>query len=390
MKIGMLLETPFPPDLRVENEMRALAAAGHEIFLYCLTHDKTVKDDIFAPSIGLRRLYLSQKLYKKFRTTVLRAPFYAGLWRWFVSRYPRPNVLHVHDLPLARVAIALARKWRIPFVLDLHENYPAAIADWDLRIRFGGNFLYGAASWVQYEKDAVAAASQVIVVVEEARTRLASWGTPLEKITVVSNTLNMAHEALPDRITGSKPDETLTLVYVGGLGKHRGVETAIEGVAELARKDIDVRLKVVGTGHDLPQLKKLAAELNVADQVIFTGWLALDAAFREIQDSDICLVPYLSTGHTETTIPHKLFQYMYLKKPVIASSCRPLVRILEETGAGVVFKSGDARDFAKATLELMDGAYRNQLGENGHQAVCKNYNWQIDQQRLIHLYQKLV
>jgi glycosyltransferase involved in cell wall biosynthesis len=389
MKIGMLLETPFPTDLRVENEMRALAAAGHEIFLYCLKHHQATPDELFAPNIWLRRFFLSQKVYKKFRTTVLRAPFYAGMWRRFVSRYPRPDVLHVHDLPLARVAIALVQKWNIPFILDLHENYPAAIADWDLRQRVGGNFFYNAARWTQYEKDAVRAADQVIVVVEEARARVAGLGISPEKITVVSNTLNLAHDALPEPVSGQLAGDTLTLVYVGGLGKHRGVTTAIEGVAELTGKNIPVRLKVVGSGQDLPQLKKFAAERNVSDRVIFTGWLPLAEAFQQILESDICLVPYLSTGHTETTIPHKLFQYMYLKKPVMVSSCRPLVRIVEETGAGVVFKAGDPHDFAKATLELLDRDYRKQLGENGHQAVCHKYNWNADQQRLINFYHQL-
>ena len=38
MKILMILETEFPPDVRVENEMLALSEAGHEVHLACFTH----------------------------------------------------------------------------------------------------------------------------------------------------------------------------------------------------------------------------------------------------------------------------------------------------------------------------------------------------------------
>jgi len=33
MNIGMILNTPFPPDIRVEKEARALSNGGHNVFL---------------------------------------------------------------------------------------------------------------------------------------------------------------------------------------------------------------------------------------------------------------------------------------------------------------------------------------------------------------------
>ena len=140
MKIGMLLEAPFPPDLRVENEMQTLVAAGHEIVLFCLKHDKDQPDEQFDDKIFLCRKYLSRKVFNKIRTTVLRFPFYARLWTRFVSEYNSLDAIHVHDLPLARVGQKLARKSGIPFILDLHENYPAAIQTWGHNRRSLGRY----------------------------------------------------------------------------------------------------------------------------------------------------------------------------------------------------------------------------------------------------------
>ena len=36
MKLGMILDAPFPDDARVSNECDELIKSGHEIFLFCL------------------------------------------------------------------------------------------------------------------------------------------------------------------------------------------------------------------------------------------------------------------------------------------------------------------------------------------------------------------
>ena len=43
MRILMILDLEFPPDLRVENEIEALIDAGHEIHLACFTRKNRQK-----------------------------------------------------------------------------------------------------------------------------------------------------------------------------------------------------------------------------------------------------------------------------------------------------------------------------------------------------------
>ena len=40
MKLGMILDAPFPDDARVANECDELIKSGHEIFLFCLSYKK--------------------------------------------------------------------------------------------------------------------------------------------------------------------------------------------------------------------------------------------------------------------------------------------------------------------------------------------------------------
>jgi glycosyltransferase involved in cell wall biosynthesis len=80
---------------------------------------------------------------------------------------------------------------------------------------------------------------------------------------------------------------------------------------------------------------------------------------------------------------------MYMRKPVIVSSAKPLKRIVEETNCGLIFESGNPENFADIVLQLQDSDERLRLGENGYQAVINKYNWQHDAKRLVSLYEQI-
>ncbi len=389
MRIGMLLEAHFPPDLRVENEMRSLVAAGHEITLFCLTHQRRDTDVTFAPGIFLKRLYLNRQFFKKFRTTVLRWPCYAGYWQTFVNPNKSLDAIHVHDLPLARVGRSLAQKFQIPLILDLHENYPAAIRVWGHDRKWPGTYFYARAAWEKYELTMANTAARVIVVVEEARTRLIQAGVAAKKIVVVSNTLNLDEIETPFTPPLPSTASDLTMTYFGGLGEHRGLEVVIQALPALIKMNPALKLVIIGDGSNRGALEQLVAARHLETQVQFMGWQRVERlsdALKWIQVSDICLVPYSASDHTETTIPHKLFQYMYLAKPVLVSSCKPLQRIVDETQAGLVFKADDPEDFARVAPQLFDLTTRQQMGMNGRRAVIEKYHWRRDAERLAQLY----
>ncbi|NOY77788.1 MAG: glycosyltransferase family 4 protein, partial [Calditrichaeota bacterium] len=121
-----------------------------------------------------------------------------------------------------------------------------------------------------------------------------------------------------------------------------------------------------------------------------TGWVPFEKSARAIQEADICFIPHLSIAHTDTTVPHKLFQYMYLKKPVLVSSSPPLKRIVEETACGLVFEAGNPEDFAEKLLQMARSHRLQEWGEAGHRAVVETYNWEKESQKLVRIYRELL
>ena len=165
--------------------------------------------------------------------------------------------------------------------------------------------------------------------------------------------------------------------------------TVIKAMPEIIDRIPSTQFVIVGDGPDRASLENLAQQRGVAQSVRFEGRQPFARVHDYIQASDICLVPHIANPHTNATMPHKLFQYMVMKKPVIVSSAIPLTRVIRETGAGLVFESGDPTSFAQCVLELQDRALRIKLGEKGHKAVIKHYNWRRDAQQLVDLYYRL-
>jgi len=404
MNIGMVLHTRFPPDIRVEKEARSLIAAGYKVYL--LTPplgNRPEREEV--DGIIVQRTPLSNLLTRKLNSLKFYLSFRNDFWHKEITKFVdtfKIDVLHVHDLPMVGTGLAVAKAKGIPIVADLHENYPAGLRVWrgvnrSLKQKIVDRLFNGLDRWVAYEKRCVQEVDRVIVVVDEAKERILRYGIPDEKITVLMNVEDVdcfANIELDATILAHYREQKSFIVsYVGGFGPHRGLDTAIKAIA-LARERVPaIKLLLVGAqkGGYSQVLQKLIQELQVEDLVEITGWQPFEKVPSYINASDVCLVPHHRNPHTDSTIPHKLFQYMLMGKPVIVSDCRPLKRIVEETLAGLVFRAGDARDLADKIVFLYEEhGLRDYYGKQGREAVLKKYNWQRESQKLIKLYENLI
>jgi len=119
-------------------------------------------------------------------------------------------------------------------------------------------------------------------------------------------------------------------------------------------------------------------------------WVPFEKVSSYFSISAVCLVPHNDFEHTQTTVPYKLFQSMISGKPVVVSDVRPLKRIVDETGAGLVFNAGDPSSLAAVLVELYQKPeLADRLGRNGYSAAQGLYSWRHDAERLIRLYDEM-
>ncbi len=205
-------------------------------------------------------------------------------------------------------------------------------------------------------------------------------GVPAERVSVVSNTPRTDGAASPAHAGAQPPVRSyLQLVYAGFVQEGRGLETAVRALPLAHARGVDVRLRVVGDGTYMNQLKALVRELRLERAVEFTGWVSPADVTRHIEQADIGVIPHPKHAHTDTTIPNKLFDYMAGAKPVIVSNAAPMERIVRAEACGLVFVAGDAESFAEQLACLSaDAAGRRTMGQNGARAVRERFNWQRD------------
>lgn len=401
----MLLPDPFPPDIRVRKEVAALRTAGYRVTVVATgPADRPRRESVAGASvIRLDRQTRGGRLTWLASAGVNLVSAIHPRWFLAVRRLHRSDpidVLHVHDLPLGGTALLARRRFGIPVILDLHENYPEAVTQWR---RTTGGFrasplgwvkdrLFPRRRWKRLERRWVQQADHVVTVVPEARDHyLHDCGADPDRVTVVSNTVELSRFDPDARATAEtapsddRSSASFTVSYVGGFGAHRGLDTAIRAVAETD----DVALLLVGGGGGTTEsdLRALVDELGVGDRVTLTGWVDFERVPGYVAASDACLVPHASTPHTETTVPHKLFQYMALRRPVVVTDVAPLARIVRETDAGVVVPADDHVAMADAIRALRaDDASREEFGRNGREAVETEYNWDRDGSRLVAVY----
>lgn len=117
-----------------------------------------------------------------------------------------------------------------------------------------------------------------------------------------------------------------TIATSGELTPRKGHKEVIEGFARFVEKHgaAEAGLVIMGRGRQKKELEDLAADLDIADQVLFTGFL--DNPYPLLASSDL----YVTLSRNEG-ISNSLLEAMYLKVPVVSSSAG---------GAGEIIKDG--------------------------------------------------
>ena len=389
MRILMVLERDFPPDLRVENEIRSLINQGHEIWLACFTFGNQEISENWSGCV-VKKKPIGKFIYKS-SVGALKLPFYFSFWRKHINHIIsefKPDAIHVHDLPLAKIGIETKHRYGIRFTLDLHENWPAFLRTSKHANTLAGKVLSSNSQWEKYELSSCREADNIIVVIEEAKERIISLGIPSEKVTVVANYPELSDFSLIER-KKNRSDDALSILYAGGIGEHRGLQYAIRALPDILKVYPMLKLKIFGEGNYRSELEKQCRELNLTDNVVFYGQVPYKRVLEELAQADFAIIPHVKSDHTDSTIPHKLFQYMYSSIPVLASNCKPIERIVKDNNVGLVYQYDSPDDFAMKFKDLL--ANRSLIAEqakNGKKAVEKVFNWQSEQLKLGTLYSK--
>ena len=216
------------------------------------------------------------------------------------------------------------------------------------------NWLQGTLSFVFVYKWLMHRADHVFVQSEQMKRDVAGYGVPVNKMTPVP--MGVPPALLDWQVENPTDVVAGRIVYVGTMAGIRRLETLIEAFALVVAHRPDATLIMVGDG-DLPSerafLEREAQRLGVAGQVLFTGFIPMEEAWRYAASAQVCVSPFFPTFVLRSTSPTKLNEYFALERPVVANDHPEQSAAIKESESGLCVQWG-AASFSGAILWLLN------------------------------------
>lgn len=163
-----------------------------------------------------------------------------------------------------------------------------------------------------------------------------------------------------------------TIVYTGNVGHAQDLEACILAMDIL--EESEATLKIVGDGDIKKALEDLVRDKDLGDSVEFTGLLPRNEIPPILNKSRIGLAPLKKSETLEYAVPTKVYEYMAMELPVVATGVGELEHLLEDSEGGVLVDN-DPQELA-GTFEILlnnDEKHRA-LGTAGRQYILDHYD----------------
>lgn len=170
--------------------------------------------------------------------------------------------------------------------------------------------------------------------------------------------------------------ESFVLMYHGSLSPTRGLELVVQAVARLvAQGNTRLRVLFLGKGTCQARLMALADELGLGGYVIFLEPVPHEAVPQFVAAADAGLDPLPDHPWWNYSSPLKVYEYLHMGKPVLASDI-PAHRNLSE--AVLLVPESDPTALAAAIQRLMelDSNERERLRQLALEAGARN-TWRM-------------
>tara|TARA_B100000029_G_scaffold485564_1_gene539030 strand:- start:3634 stop:4779 length:1146 start_codon:yes stop_codon:yes gene_type:complete len=358
-------------DNRVYREALTLVKADFEVTVFCWARRMEkyeTKWDVEKDGIKVVRIF--ENLKGGFFSKVKGFRRAMNQLQVKVEEYDA-EIIHAHDLETLDAAVNASKKNNAKVIFDSHEDWPMLelVQNW-----FIGKY------YQRKQKKLLRKVDAVLTVSDELALRLGG-GTVLynsEPIEVVETPVENHKFGMDGVIAG----------YIGGLRK-----PILEEILESASKVNALSLLIVGGppkgrgGYSqmIEELEEMAIEKGANAK--FTGPLPYSMMNECYAACDILIVGhYVDERLRDFAMPKKLLDAMGYKVPVIVGPYEARRKIVERYKCGIV-----SDDWTKTLTSLSsDKQLRKEMGENGFKAFKMNYCWDIQEKKLLRVYNNLL
>lgn len=298
---------------------------------------------------------------------------------WFMRNIPIDYIYQRYSM-LCIVGVLMAKLKKKPLILEFNGSEVWVDMHWSPQKKISLTWLI---AW--FERYNVRHATRIIVVSAVLKDMLTQQGVDSAKIVVNPNGVDTdlfdpqcyAHRRHTIRAAYGMQDRYV-FGFIGSFSYWHGVELLSALMPRLLAHKPQAHFFLIGTGPLLAQLKKGVQMHGIQDHVTFVGALPYAQAPVYLSACDAYLCP--SQPNTDGTpffgSPTKLFEYMSMGKPIIASDVDQLRDIIDTT-IGFLVPPDDVNGFVKAAGELMERDQQEQqsMGDQARHRAVERHSW---------------
>ena len=287
-----------------------------------------------------------------------------------------PASLAVHEAPdvilgfsppifMSAAAAALARRWNVPWLLNVKDLFTESIRSSGLL----GRESRSAAALERLERAIYRDASRVVVNARGFADAMTSMGVARDRVSLIPDWADgdfirpMSRENDVRREWGL--DGAFVVLYSGSLGYSSDLETVVDAAA-LLRDLPHARVVIVGDGVKKASLESRAAALGLSN-VVFRPLQPRARVPEVLAAADVSLVTLSDAGGRVST-QGKLYSLLAAGRPVlaIAPAGNDARRIVDEAACGWGVDAGDSAGAAQVVRAA--AAAPSELGAMGERA----------------------
>jgi glycosyltransferase involved in cell wall biosynthesis len=281
-----------------------------------------------------------------------------------------PAFIYQRHKAFLSAPLRAARRRGIPLVLEFNNSETWARETW---LAISGPERGFDPLLKATERMVVARADLIVAVSEHAATMAREVGAGDDQIIVVPNAVDI-EEIDRMRAQPVAPQASPTIGWVGSFGVWHGAEVLVEALASLPD---GVRALMIGDGDTRGECMALAQRLGVGDRLEWTGALPHHDAVARLAGCDLLASPHVQLVERPFFgSPTKLFEFMALGRPIVASRLEQLGDVLEDGRTAILVDPGSPTDLARGISEVLaDPERAATLAANARATAQSAHDW---------------
>jgi len=365
--------------ISVSNAFKKL---GHEVIFVAsgeMTLDKSIK------FYNLRHNNLLRNFPEILNLTynIKAAKFVANL-----IDIEKPDLVYLQNHDFQILSYLVKKKYDIPFLMHVD-----GIGSW-VKQNWGSLYLrriITLAERIQYHfSDAIGTPSQ------EIKDNLLNYGVE-DKITVLQSSVD------PDFFTPEKDgtyirekfglNDNFVCGFAGTFGNWHGVDTIAESINYIVEQIPNAKVFLIGDGPLRPEIERIIDANNSRENVIITGMIEFAEMPNYMAACDVLLTPCKNNDDNSAFFnsPLKLYEYMAMEKPIVASFIGQQAEVIEDKVNGVAIKANDVEDLVRGIKFVYDNPELSiKMSKQARKDAIEKYSWEIHVKKIIKIYEDIM